>query len=165
MGLIGQENSVAECEKLGVELRAIGADQDRTLANCRMAARWLKQSAAMLAEDDPSERRWPARSRPAPNKCCKPGSVLPIPGGPTCSHVLPAGGFRGVGCSSYWHVRSSPRGAAPYSRRERRGAENLFGNASFEEGRDLWQMDLGGKTAGQFTVDGKDAVPANGARC
>ena len=53
MGLTGRENSGAECEKLGVELRAIGADEDRTLANCRMAGRWLQQSAAMLAEDDP----------------------------------------------------------------------------------------------------------------
>ena len=55
MGLTGRKNSGAECEKLGVELRAIGADEDRTLANCRMAGRWLRQSAAMLAEDDPSQ--------------------------------------------------------------------------------------------------------------
>jgi hypothetical protein len=54
-GLIARENSLAECEKLGAELRAIGANEDRTLAKCRMAGRWLKQSAAMLAEDDPSQ--------------------------------------------------------------------------------------------------------------
>ncbi len=55
ISLIGREDSLAECEQLGMELRAIGAAQDRTLARCRMASRWLKQSAAMLAEDDPSQ--------------------------------------------------------------------------------------------------------------
>lgn len=36
--------------------------------------------------------------------------------------------------------------------------ENLFGNAGFEDGRDLWHMDCAGKTAAQFTVDAKDAA-------
>ena len=55
VGLIGRKNSMAECKKLGAEIRQIGASEDRTLASCRMATRWLKQSAAMLAEDDPSQ--------------------------------------------------------------------------------------------------------------
>jgi hypothetical protein len=55
IGLIGQDNGAAECEKLGASLRFIGAEQDRMLAVCRMKARWLKQSAAMLAEDHPGD--------------------------------------------------------------------------------------------------------------
>ncbi len=51
--LTGKANVLADCETLGEEARAIGASQDRTLANCRMMVRWLKQSAVMLAEDDP----------------------------------------------------------------------------------------------------------------
>jgi hypothetical protein len=53
--LIGRKNSMSECEKLGAEIRQIGASEDRALARCRMAARWLRQSAAMLAEDDSSQ--------------------------------------------------------------------------------------------------------------
>jgi len=37
-------------------------------------------------------------------------------------------------------------------------AENLFGNPSFENGRDEWHMDCSGKTAAQFTVDEKEAA-------
>lgn len=55
VGLIDRENSTAQCEQLGVELRAIGASGDRSLAQCRMACRWLQQSAAMLAEDTPAQ--------------------------------------------------------------------------------------------------------------
>ena len=107
----------------------------------------------------PHRRRWPARSRPASNRCSKPSRCCSIPGGPSCSHVLLAGGFRGVGCSPCWHVRRSPRrqratAASPPSGRR---AENLFANASFEQGRELWRMDLGGKTAGRFTVDSHEA--------
>jgi hypothetical protein len=50
--LIGKENSLAECQRLGAELRRIGAVQDRTLSKCRMSARWLKQQAAMIVADD-----------------------------------------------------------------------------------------------------------------
>lgn len=39
-----------------------------------------------------------------------------------------------------------------------RAPENLFGNASFENGRDSWRLDQAGKTAGQFTIDDKDAA-------
>ncbi len=35
--------------------------------------------------------------------------------------------------------------------------QNLFANASFELGRELWRMDLGGTTSGRFTVDSRDA--------
>ncbi|MGO9108390.1 MAG: hypothetical protein ACLP9L_04080 [Thermoguttaceae bacterium] len=55
ISLIGTDNAAAECEKLGGRLRALGAEQDRLLAVCRMKARWLKQSAAMLAEDHPDD--------------------------------------------------------------------------------------------------------------
>ena len=50
--LTGKPSALAACERLGAEARAIGAVQDRTLANCRMMVRWLKQSAAMFAEEE-----------------------------------------------------------------------------------------------------------------
>ena len=37
-------------------------------------------------------------------------------------------------------------------------AENLFGNPSFENGRDEWHLDCSGKTAAEFTVDEKEAA-------
>jgi hypothetical protein len=37
-------------------------------------------------------------------------------------------------------------------------AENLFGNPSFENGRDEWNLGHSGKTAAQFTVDEKEAA-------
>jgi len=37
-------------------------------------------------------------------------------------------------------------------------AENLFGNPSFENGRDQWHLNCSGKTAAQFTVDEKEAA-------
>ena len=50
--MLSKEDALAECRRMGAEARAIGAAQDRTLANCRMMVRrWLKQSAAMLAEE------------------------------------------------------------------------------------------------------------------
>ncbi|MGA2033820.1 MAG: transposase [Thermoguttaceae bacterium] len=55
LGLIGKNNAAAECERLGASLRALGGEQDRTMAVCRMKARWLRQSAAMLAEDHPAD--------------------------------------------------------------------------------------------------------------
>ncbi len=39
-----------------------------------------------------------------------------------------------------------------------RSPENLFGNASFELGRDLWQLDRDGQTAARFAVDDRDAA-------
>jgi len=53
-GLIGKENPLAECQRLGAELRRIGAVQDRSLSKCRMSVRWLKQQAAMIAPHDPA---------------------------------------------------------------------------------------------------------------
>ena len=50
--LIGKDNALAECQRLGAELRDLGTLQDRTLAKCRMDARWLKQQAAMIAADN-----------------------------------------------------------------------------------------------------------------
>lgn len=52
VGLIGTENALTECRRLGAELRSIGAAQDNTLAKCRMAVRWLKQQARTAAETD-----------------------------------------------------------------------------------------------------------------
>jgi hypothetical protein len=46
--LLTDPNGLAECEKLGGQLRAIGAIQDRSLARCRMAARRLRQEARTL---------------------------------------------------------------------------------------------------------------------
>jgi hypothetical protein len=55
IGLIGTDSAAGECQKLGGQLRALGAQQDHALAVCRMKARWLRQSAAMLAEDHPGD--------------------------------------------------------------------------------------------------------------
>ncbi len=46
-----------------------------------------------------------------------------------------------------------------------RAPENLFANASFEDGRDLWQLDHAGKTTATFRVDDKDAAAGQRARC
>jgi len=51
--LIGRPNAAAECRRLGLEIRRLGASQDRTLANCRMAARWTRQQAAMWPTPSP----------------------------------------------------------------------------------------------------------------
>jgi len=52
LGLIGKKDPAAECRRLGLELRRLGAVQDRGLASGRMAARWLRQQALMMAEQD-----------------------------------------------------------------------------------------------------------------
>jgi hypothetical protein len=49
MGLIGRPDAAAQCRSMAVEVRRLGAVQDRTLANCRMATRWLDQQASMMA--------------------------------------------------------------------------------------------------------------------
>jgi hypothetical protein len=51
--LVGKDDALAECTKLGAELRRIGAEQDRALSKCRMAARWLKQQSRMSILRDP----------------------------------------------------------------------------------------------------------------
>ncbi len=49
--LIGKENTLAECQRLGAEMRSIGAVQDGTLAKCRMAVRRLRQEGRTLGVD------------------------------------------------------------------------------------------------------------------
>ena len=51
-GLISKDSAVPECQRLGAELRGLGAIQDRTLAKCRMDARWLRQQAVTTASAD-----------------------------------------------------------------------------------------------------------------
>lgn len=53
VGLIGQRDTAAECRRLGLELRTIGARQDATLSRCRMALRWLREQARMTRLRDP----------------------------------------------------------------------------------------------------------------
>lgn len=53
LGLIGKQDASAGCRRLGIEARRLGALQDRTLANARMAARWLRQQALMMAAQTP----------------------------------------------------------------------------------------------------------------
>jgi len=52
IGLIGKENPLPECQKLAVELRRLGAVQDRALSKCRMGVRWLREQAAMRGDGD-----------------------------------------------------------------------------------------------------------------
>jgi hypothetical protein len=53
--LIGKENAAAECRRLGEQLRAIGATQDKALAKCRMAVRRLKQEGRTMAIVQPQD--------------------------------------------------------------------------------------------------------------
>ncbi len=50
-GLVNRENAEGACLRLGEQLRAIGAIQDRALARCRMTVRRLRQEARMLAAE------------------------------------------------------------------------------------------------------------------
>jgi hypothetical protein len=54
VNLIGKNNAVEECRRLGDELRRIGAVQDWTLSRCRMLLRWLRQQARMGAIREPA---------------------------------------------------------------------------------------------------------------
>ena len=49
LSLIGKDNSLEECRRLGRELRSIGAVQDSTLAKCRMAVRRLRAQARSIS--------------------------------------------------------------------------------------------------------------------
>jgi len=51
--LIGKDDALASCRRLGEQLRSLGAVQDATLARCRMAIRRLKQEARALAANQP----------------------------------------------------------------------------------------------------------------
>lgn len=53
IGLIGKGDAAAQCRPIAAEVRRLGALQDRTLANCRMATRWLEQQASMMAAQAP----------------------------------------------------------------------------------------------------------------
>jgi hypothetical protein len=53
VGLVGTEDALMQCGGPVSEVRRIGGTQDRTLARCRMAVRWLKQQARMTAIRDP----------------------------------------------------------------------------------------------------------------
>ena len=49
--LIEKADAANECRKLGDEARQIGLAQERTLARCRMAVRWVREQAKMAAAD------------------------------------------------------------------------------------------------------------------
>ena len=49
IALVGKGNASAECERLGTQIRAVGAAQDKTLWRCRMAVRRVKQQCRMAA--------------------------------------------------------------------------------------------------------------------
>jgi hypothetical protein len=58
VAMIGREDGAAECRRLGIELRAVGSLQDRTLAKCRMGLRWLREQTRLLAVGEPQEAEW-----------------------------------------------------------------------------------------------------------
>ncbi len=49
--LVGREDAAVACQRIGAEIRRIGADQERALANGRMAIRWLDRQAEAAAAD------------------------------------------------------------------------------------------------------------------
>jgi hypothetical protein len=51
--LIDKADAADECRKLGAAARQIGLAQERTLARCRMAVRWVREQAKMAATDRP----------------------------------------------------------------------------------------------------------------
>jgi hypothetical protein len=59
--LVGQTNALPAVQRAGLELRAIGAAQDRALARCRMDVRRARQQARALALD-PSTQAGPVRA-------------------------------------------------------------------------------------------------------
>jgi len=61
--LTNQTNPLAECRRLGADLRSLGAAQDRVLADSRMEARWLRARAKMLAADQPATATWTQRTQ------------------------------------------------------------------------------------------------------
>ncbi len=61
--LTDQTDPLAECQRLGADLRTLGAAQDRVLANSRMEARWLRARAKMLAADEPATATWTQRAQ------------------------------------------------------------------------------------------------------
>jgi hypothetical protein len=63
VALVGKEDATGECERLGAELRQVGAKQDRTLSRCRMAARWLREQARTVAAGPPRDAAVPQMAR------------------------------------------------------------------------------------------------------
>ena len=53
IALIGQSGALAQCQKLGSQIRAIAAGQDKALSKCRMAVRRIKQECMMVAGREP----------------------------------------------------------------------------------------------------------------
>ena len=53
VALVDRKDSALECQRLGRELRRLGAIQDTALARCRLAARCLKVYAAAIAAGEP----------------------------------------------------------------------------------------------------------------
>ena len=53
LALVDKPDAAARCEPLAAQLHAIGAAQNRTLSQCRMAACWLRQQSAAAAKKDP----------------------------------------------------------------------------------------------------------------
>lgn len=53
IALIGQGDALTQCQKLGSQIRAVAAAQDRALSKCRMAVRRIKQQCMMVAGREP----------------------------------------------------------------------------------------------------------------
>jgi hypothetical protein len=51
-GLVGKEDAAAKAAGPVAEVRAVGAAEDRALAKCRMATRWLRCQCLDIAESD-----------------------------------------------------------------------------------------------------------------
>jgi len=51
VGLAGKGGALADCQRLGAQVRAIGTAQSAALSRCRMAARWLRAQARILARE------------------------------------------------------------------------------------------------------------------
>ncbi|MCK4293315.1 MAG: hypothetical protein KAY65_08970 [Planctomycetes bacterium] len=53
IALVGKDGAQADCLKLGSQIRAVGAAQDKALSKCRMAVRRIKQQCLMIAAREP----------------------------------------------------------------------------------------------------------------
>jgi len=52
--LIGKDNVLRDCRQWGSKLKAIGAAQDKTISQCRMAVKWLRQQCMMMGQTSAS---------------------------------------------------------------------------------------------------------------
>jgi predicted DNA-binding protein len=55
-GLVGKDDAVAKAAGSVAEVRAVGAAEDRALAKCRMATRWLRCQCLDIAEGDVAKK-------------------------------------------------------------------------------------------------------------